>query len=255
MKVQCSIETTEGDFKLPIFHPVRRIAASQDSMDFNFTEEQRCVARSRARDPRSRGHARTPEGRSSSGREMVQHRSCGRSSPRRTCSDSRIPEDLWGMGFGIVELCVLLQEVGRSVAPDPSAADPGARWFAHRPVYGTDRAAGALAARYRDPARCVLSAALVDADSGDDIRAKSRHARSSRWVGWRLDGHQALRIQRPDLASASFVPAVQTTMGIALFLLDPSAPTASHSEWRQDLDPRAIFELAVACPASTTMVC
>ena len=37
-----------------------------------------------------------------------------------------LPEDVGGSGLGFVELCLLLEEVGRAVVPDPGMGDAGA---------------------------------------------------------------------------------------------------------------------------------
>jgi len=128
-----------------------------------------------------------------------------------------VPESLGGMGFGILEVCVLLQEIGRSVAPVPVLATlalgglPIAR-------FGTD----AQKERWLAPLAAgdlVLTAALVDADSADPT-APATQARSDT-DGFRLEGRKRF-VAAADLAHRILIPAA-TDDGVGLFLVDPTA--------------------------------
>jgi len=150
-----------------------------------------------------------------------------------------VPENLSGMGFGIVELCLLLQEVGRVVAPVPVlptlvlGALPIAR-------FGTD----AQKERYLPSVAAGhtrLSAALVDADSSD-IRSPATRARRD-GSGWRLDGRKRF-VSAAQSAERIVVPAV-TDDGLGLFLLDPNVDGVTLSGSKTSTyEP--IFELAMS---------
>jgi alkylation response protein AidB-like acyl-CoA dehydrogenase len=120
-----------------------------------------------------------------------------------------VPEAQGGMGMGLLELCVLLVEVGRTLAPVPvlptlvlgglplarfGSAAQQERWLA--PL-----AQGEL----------VLTGAL----GGDDAVAARRDG-----DGWRLDGTLQ---QVPALRLAGRI-LVAAEGGEALFLVDPGAP-------------------------------
>lgn len=132
-----------------------------------------------------------------------------------------VPESLGGMGYGILEVCLLLQEIGRVVAPVPGLPTLvlGALPIAE---FGTDAqkktwlpsvAAG----------ETVLSAALVDAESSEltEPAARARQERD----GWRLNGCK-LHVPAAHLASRILVPAT-TTDGAGIFLVDPRAKGVS----------------------------
>jgi alkylation response protein AidB-like acyl-CoA dehydrogenase len=184
-------------------------------MDFNFSEEQvelRELAREILEAEVTLDHLKEIE----SGREWFSAQLWSKLAEANLLGLA-IPEVLGGMGFGIFELCVLLQEVGRSVAPIPAmptlvlAGLPIAR-------HGTD----AQKERWLEPlARgdCVLTTALVDADSGDVCAPATRARRDA--DGWRIDGHKRL-VAAADLAQHIFVPAT-TDAGIAFFAVEPSA--------------------------------
>ncbi len=150
-----------------------------------------------------------------------------------------VPEELSGMGFGIVELCLLLQEVGRAVAPVPAlptlvlGALPIARFgtAAQKKQFLPAVATGDM----------LLSAALVDADSGD-IRMPATRARRD-GSGWRLDGRKRFVAAAP-LAERIVVPAV-TDQGVGLFLLDPNAPGVELSGGKTSTH-EPIYELTMS---------
>ncbi len=129
-----------------------------------------------------------------------------------------VPEAQGGMGFGVLELCVLLEEIGRAVAPVPAypalllGGLPIARFGseAQRQQWLPALAAGEL----------VLSGALHGVDAGRlPVRAQRAEG------GWRLDG--VLRqVPSADLAARVLVPAA-TGDGAGLFLVDPRAEGAT----------------------------
>jgi alkylation response protein AidB-like acyl-CoA dehydrogenase len=128
-----------------------------------------------------------------------------------------IPEAYGGMGFGLCELVVLLQELGRVVAPVPAHASLvlGALPIAE---FGSEEQRGrwlpALAG-----GELTLTAALVDADSADPARPAT-HARQD-GEAWLLEGRKRF-VPAAGRASRILVPAA-TGKGVGLFLVDPQA--------------------------------
>lgn len=150
-----------------------------------------------------------------------------------------VPEALGGMGFDLIELCVLLQEVGRAVAPIPAlpslvlaglpiahcgTPDQQARWLA--PLAAGD---------------AIFTAALVDADSTDPA-TPSTHARPSGAGAYRLEGRKRF-VSAAHQAERILVPAT-TEAGVGLFALDPRAEGVSLTpSVTSTHEPR--FELAL----------
>ena len=125
-----------------------------------------------------------------------------------------VPEEQGGMGMGFLELCVLLQELGRAVAPLPALPTL---------VYG-----GLAIARFGSDTQkqrwlapiasgqLVLTGAF---DPGEVAEAR----RSGR--GWRLDG-LFRNVPAVQLAKRILLPA-RTPEGEAVFLVDPEAEGVS----------------------------
>lgn len=126
-----------------------------------------------------------------------------------------LPEAHGGSGYGFFELCVLLEEVGRAVAPVPAwtalacAAAPIAR-------FGD----GALQARWLPPVvsgATILTAALAEPDHVDPLAPATRASRDG--AGWRLDGAKFC-VPAAHVAERVLVPAAAEG-GVGLFLVDP----------------------------------
>jgi alkylation response protein AidB-like acyl-CoA dehydrogenase len=127
-----------------------------------------------------------------------------------------LPETIGGLGYGLIELCVLLEEIGRTLAPVPAYASLvlGALPLLE---YGTtaqqEEWLPAVATGER-----ILTAALagpVDADT------------TARRIdgGWRIDGVRT-GVPAATLADLLLVPAA-TDAGTAIFLLRPGTPGLS----------------------------
>jgi alkylation response protein AidB-like acyl-CoA dehydrogenase len=120
-----------------------------------------------------------------------------------------LPEAHGGMGLGVFELCILLEETGRHVAPVPLwptlclAALPIARFGSEQQK--SDLLPGVIAGE------TVLTGAFEESDTTAE-RAGD---------GWRLFG-QKICVPAAHAARRVLVPA-ETGTGPALFLLDPSA--------------------------------
>ncbi len=128
-----------------------------------------------------------------------------------------LPEAHGGSGFGFFELCLLLEEIGRAVAPVPAwatlvcAALPIAR-------FGTDAQRG----RWLPPVvrgEVFLSAALQEPDNADPLAPATRAQRDG--AGWRVTGAK-LCVPVAALAARLVVPA-RTDDGVVLLLVDPRA--------------------------------
>jgi alkylation response protein AidB-like acyl-CoA dehydrogenase len=128
-----------------------------------------------------------------------------------------LPEAYGGSGFGFFELCLLLEEVGRSVAPVPAWATlaggglPIAR-------FGSDaqkqRWLPALIA-----GETIVSAALQEPDNADALAPATEASRDG--AAWRISGHKAC-VPAAFVAERVLVPA-KTGDGVRLFLVDPRA--------------------------------
>ena len=131
------------------------------------------------------------------------------------------PEDLGGMGLGIEEVCLLLHEIGRAVAPVPLLP---ALVLASLPIaeFGTDEQKRAWLAPVAS-GEAILTGALVDAGSSDP----SAPATTAKRDGdvWVLEGEKRL-VPAVHLARRVLVPAT-TDEGVGIFLVDPQADGVS----------------------------
>ena len=127
-----------------------------------------------------------------------------------------IPEEYGGAGMGLTELCILLQQVGRTVAPIPaietlvSAALPLAE-------FGTpdqkDRFLGGIA-----QGRIVMTPALVDTGSRDPLRPSATATVAG--DGWRVAGRFS-NVAYADIADRIVVPARTEEGAVVVLLVDP----------------------------------
>jgi 3-oxocholest-4-en-26-oyl-CoA dehydrogenase beta subunit len=128
-----------------------------------------------------------------------------------------LPESVGGGGFGFLEACLLLEQIGRHVAPVPcwATAVLGAMTIAE---HGTDAQQRRWLPGVVD-GQVILSAALQEELS--DLRRPATTARTE-GDGYRLDG---VKILVPSAADAAvvIVPATLDDGRIGLFLVDPSA--------------------------------
>src|SRR5436190_8578317 len=146
-----------------------------------------------------------------------------------------IPEEHGGGGLGFPDLCVLLEEVGRTVAPVPvhavlatgalPLAELGTAEQRRRWLPGV--AAGEIG----------LTAALHEPHNPEPLAPVTRARRES--GGWRLDG---VKLMVPAAASAAaiLVPA-RTDVGPRVFLLPPDAGGVSLE--RQETTTRQVAHL------------
>jgi 3-oxocholest-4-en-26-oyl-CoA dehydrogenase beta subunit len=129
-----------------------------------------------------------------------------------------IPEAHGGMGMGFLELCVLLEEVGRAVAPGPwlPTLVHGALPLAE---FGSEAQQAAWLPRVAAGA-AQLAAALEDAGSADGAAPATRARRDG--AGFVLDGLKRA-VAGAGGADRLLVPASEEA-GAGVFLVDPRAP-------------------------------
>jgi len=139
-----------------------------------------------------------------------------------------VPEAHGGMGFGIEEVCTLLGEIGRVVAPIPILPT---LVLGGLPIaeFGTEEQREqwlpAMAA-----GEAVLTAALVDSVTRSDGRpgTTARHDHD----GWLLDGSKH-EVPAVHLAARCLVPAsIEGSSDVGLFLVDPETAGVSLTHSR-----------------------
>lgn len=129
-----------------------------------------------------------------------------------------LPESVGGGGFGIFEAGLVLEQVGRAVAPVPylSTVVFGALPIA---AFGTDEQQQRLLPHVV-AGTMTLTAALVE--SGHGIAALNPSTTAERdGDGWRLSGEKRF-VPHAATASRVLVPAT-TSEGLGIFLVDPAA--------------------------------
>lgn len=130
-----------------------------------------------------------------------------------------LPEDHGGGGFGLLETCLVAEQIGRTVAPLPylsaivGAALPLARFgsdeqrAAHLP--GVADGSRLLTVGLHEPTDVVVPSVPVTSAARDGD-------------GWRLDGVKSF-VVAADRAAAMLVPARTSEASGAVFLVDPQA--------------------------------
>lgn len=131
-----------------------------------------------------------------------------------------VPEEHAGGGLGIAELCLLLEEVGRSVAPVPAYATLvlGALPVA---AFGTPAQRVRLLPGVVDGA-VLLSGALTEPRALDPLQPVT--SASADGDGWRLEGVKMTVPVAEAAAEVVVSAAVPADGGTGLFLLDPHGP-------------------------------
>jgi len=147
-----------------------------------------------------------------------------------------VPEEHGGMGFGLIELCVLLEEVGRAVAPLPVLPS---LVLGGLPISsdGSDE----QKARWLSPlarGEIVLTAALDDAGSEDVLAPATRARRDG--VDFVLDGAKRF-VPSAGRAARILVPAAGED-GLSILLVDPAAPGVELSP-RRMTHRETVFDL------------
>ncbi len=127
-----------------------------------------------------------------------------------------VSEEHGGAGLGLVELCRVLVEVGRVVAPVPLAVHGPAAMVLEE--FGTDTQRGATL-----PAAVAGTLVLTAAVAEERAQLPARPTVVARpdGSGWALTGSKAI-VRAGAVASVVLVTA-STDDGVGVFLLDPSA--------------------------------
>ena len=156
-----------------------------------------------------------------------------------------LPEDVGGSGRGVLELCVVLEQQGRSVAPVPlwETLALGALPIAR---FGTpDQCRGHLPEVVEG--RAVLTAALPEPGRHASVRAAARAGPAPAWT---LSG-SVPNVPALHLAARVLVPAVDDDGRGLVFVVDPDADglemvradTTSDGVWfRLELDGVVVGE-------------
>jgi acyl-CoA dehydrogenase len=132
-----------------------------------------------------------------------------------------LPDDLGGGGLGLLELCLLLEEVGRHVAPLPVLPSilMGALPVA---AFGNEAQRSAIVPAAASGER-LLTAALVEAGTSPEAPTTTAKRDGD---GWRVDGVK-LCVPAGMAADLVLVPAA-TDDGVAVFLVEPGGPGVSR---------------------------
>ncbi len=134
-----------------------------------------------------------------------------------------VPEAHGGAGLGLVELCRVLVEVGRTVAPVPLAVHgPAAMLVAE---FGSDTQQAAILPGASSGA-LVLTAAV--AEERTHLPARPTVVARPEGAGWSLSGSKA--IVRAGAAAGVFLTTASTEDGVGVFLVDPSAHGVTRVE-------------------------
>ena len=149
-----------------------------------------------------------------------------------------LPESAGGLGLGFLDLCMVLREVGRNVAPLPviptlvSAAMPIAR-------YGTEAQQAILSKVVAG--EVLLTAALVEFGAEPESPTTTAVREGD---GWRLDG---VKGNVPGAAAAELilVPARPEEGDVAMFLV-PGGTAGIVLEKQEIMNHEPLFEMTLA---------
>jgi hypothetical protein len=129
-----------------------------------------------------------------------------------------LPEEFGGSGLGFFELCLLLEEIGRAVAPVPYFAVLATGALPLAQFGSAEQKRGWLPGVISG--ETLLSAALEEPD-GDDLERPSTRAERD-GAGWRLSGTK-ICVPAAHLAARVLVPAATGQGRIGWFWIDPTA--------------------------------
>jgi alkylation response protein AidB-like acyl-CoA dehydrogenase len=130
-----------------------------------------------------------------------------------------VPEEHGGSGLGLIELCLLLGQQGRRVAPVPlwPTLVLGALPIAELGTSEQQRAWLPGVVR----GEVLLTAALSEAGANDPLRPRTTATRDG--AGWRLDGSKP-SVPGGHIADRVLVPASTGDRELGVFLVDPTGP-------------------------------
>ena len=130
-----------------------------------------------------------------------------------------LPEEFGGSGFGILELCIVFEEMGRHIAPVPLLPTLA---LGGLPIaaFGNDaqrrRWLPGITAGER-----ILTAALEESGSANPALPRVEAKRDG--AGWRLDGVKEC-VPAAQLSGCILVPARTGTETVGVFLVEPTSP-------------------------------
>lgn len=130
-----------------------------------------------------------------------------------------LPEAYGGSGLGVIELCCLLEEVGRAVAPIPFWATLALGALPIAEFGSTAQKAAFLPGVIAG--QVVLTGAFEEADSDDPTTPSTRATRDG--AAFRLSGTKVC-VPAAKLAARILVPASVGGGRAGLFLVDPKGP-------------------------------
>lgn len=161
-----------------------------------------------------------------------------------------LPERFGGSGLGLFELCLVLEEAGRSVAPVPIlpvvvlAALPLA-------AFGSAEQQARYLPRLIS-GETLFTAALLEAASSDPARPRTTAVRDG--STWRLDGEKQC-VPIGQLAERILVPARTAGGSVGVFLLDPGVPGVTRAGQRvTNRESQALLTLSGAAVADSDVL-
>ncbi len=206
-------------------------------MDFNFTDEEKSVSEL----------ARKILSDLVSNERLKKHESDGKAfldELWRALADANllgvaIPETHGGMQLGFTALCLLLEEIGRAVAPCPAYAALvlGALPLAR---FGSDADQREWLPRVAR-GEAILTAGLIELDSSDPLQPLTRAERTQ--GGYRLHGEKSL--VPAGRQAARILVSATTDTGPALFWVTPDQPGV-RLETQTSSDGQAYAYLSLA---------
>jgi alkylation response protein AidB-like acyl-CoA dehydrogenase len=136
-----------------------------------------------------------------------------------------LPEDVGGMGLGIIELCQLFEQQGRTLAPVPlfSTLVLGALPIA---AFGSEEQKQRLLAPVA-AGSMILGGAFAEVGGPDPATPRTTASETS--SGWRIDGEKVC-VSFADEAHRILVPARTGEGQVGLCLVDPHADGAELEE-------------------------
>ncbi len=186
-------------------------------MDFTFTEEQDAV--SGLAEQIFEGHATAERVKEVERSEERFDRELWRALADAGLLAIAVPEEHGGSGLGLVELCLVLEQQGRRVAPVP--------------LWPTLVLSALAIAEFGTPEQeqawlpgvasgdVVLTAALSEPGVNDALTPQVTATRDG--GSWRLDGHKP-SVPAAHVADRVLVPASTGDDGLGVFLVDPAGP-------------------------------
>ncbi|MGW6692608.1 acyl-CoA dehydrogenase family protein [Rhodococcus sp. NPDC054953] len=154
-----------------------------------------------------------------------------------------LPESVGGGGFGILEQCSVLREIGRTLSPVPYLSSIMLAGSALA-EFGDD-AQRDLARRAADGS-AIVTVALAEELNHDPAHPATRAERSG--AGWTITGTK-ITVPAAAFADTILVPAT-TPDGVAVFVVDPAAPGVRiDRQLTTDYSAEAIVDLSGAVTA------